>query len=255
MKKIISLVLVGACVFGLVGCGSKGKTVASVKDLEGAIIGVQLGTTGDMYCTKQFGDEAMERYSKGVDAVQALKQNKVDAVVIDNLPAEAFVAETEGLKILEAAYAEEEYAMVFKKGETELVAQFNTALAELKADGTFEAIQAYYLQGEGERYASPEGMEYTGELTMATNAEFPPYEFKEEGEIVGIDADIARAICDKLGMKLVIEDMAFDSIIAAVNSGKANFGAAGMTVTPERQEEVEFSDSYVTAEQVIIVNE
>ena len=92
-------------------------------------------------------------------------------------------------------------------------------------------------------------------LVMATNAEFPPYEYFEGGEVVGIDAEIAQAIADKLGMDLVIENMEFDSIIAAVQSGKADFGMAGMTVSPDREEMVSFSDSYATGIQVVIVAE
>ena len=92
-------------------------------------------------------------------------------------------------------------------------------------------------------------------LVMATNAEFPPYEFYEGDEIVGIDAEIAQAICDELGKELVIEDMAFDSIITAVTSGKADFGAAGMTVTEDRLKNVNFTDTYAYASQVVIVKE
>ena len=88
---------------------------------------------------------------------------------------------------------------------------------------------------------------------MATNAAFEPYEFYSNNEIVGIDADIAKAICDKLGYELVIEDMEFDSIITAVQSGKADFGAAGMTVTEDRLKNIDFTDTYTTATQVIIV--
>ncbi|NCB73382.1 MAG: amino acid ABC transporter substrate-binding protein [Clostridia bacterium] len=94
-----------------------------------------------------------------------------------------------------------------------------------------------------------------GVLTMATNASFPPYEYYEGDKIVGIDAEIAAAIAEKLGLTLEIEDMEFDSIITAVNGGKADIGMAGMTVTPERQEEVNFTTSYATGVQVIIVPE
>lgn len=90
-------------------------------------------------------------------------------------------------------------------------------------------------------------------LVMATNAEFPPYEYREGDKIVGIDADIAQAIADELGMTLKIEDMQFDSIVTAVQSGKADFGAAGMTVTEDRLQSVAFSDSYTQAAQVIII--
>ena len=94
-----------------------------------------------------------------------------------------------------------------------------------------------------------------GTLTMATNAAFPPYEYIEGGEIVGIDADIAAAIAEKLGLEIQIEDMEFDAIIEAVKSGKADIGLAGMTVTPDRAEEVNFTASYATGVQVVIVTE
>lgn len=94
-----------------------------------------------------------------------------------------------------------------------------------------------------------------GVLTMATNAYFPPYEYYEGGNIVGIDADIAAAIAEKLGLELHIEDMEFDSIITAVQAGKADMGLAGMTVTEERKQNVNFSESYATGVQVVIVTE
>lgn len=94
-----------------------------------------------------------------------------------------------------------------------------------------------------------------GTLTMATNAQFPPYEYYDGDDVIGIDADIAKAIADKMGLKLKIEDMEFDSIITAVSTGKADLGLAGMTVDPDRQKNVDFSDPYATGVQVIIVKE
>lgn len=94
-----------------------------------------------------------------------------------------------------------------------------------------------------------------GTLVMATNAAFPPYEYVEGDEIVGIDAEIAQAIANDLGMTLQIDDMDFDSIIPAVQGGKADMGVAGMTNTEERRQNVDFSDSYATGVQVIIVTE
>ncbi|MBR5269695.1 MAG: transporter substrate-binding domain-containing protein, partial [Anaerotignum sp.] len=95
----------------------------------------------------------------------------------------------------------------------------------------------------------------TETLVMATNAAFPPYEFYEGEEIVGIDAEIAAAIAEKLGMEFKIEDMEFDAIIPAVTSGKVSFGMAGMTVTEERLKSVDFSTSYAQGVQVVIVPE
>ena len=88
---------------------------------------------------------------------------------------------------------------------------------------------------------------------MATNATFPPYEYYEGDKIVGIDAEMAQAVCDKLGYELKIEDMEFNAIVNAVDSGKADIGVAGMTVTEDRLKNVDFTDTYTTAKQVIIV--
>lgn len=183
------------------------------------------------------------------------KNGKIDCVVIDSLPAEKFVAANDDLKIVEGIFDTEEYAMCFKKGN-ELRDEFNTALAELKEDGTLDEIMSNYIGDEvGQHpYESPADVDRSnGTLTMATNAEFEPWEYKEGTDIVGIDADISQAICDKLGYELKIEDMAFETILASVNSGKADFGAAGMTVTPEREESVDFTDTYANATQVVIV--
>ncbi len=92
-------------------------------------------------------------------------------------------------------------------------------------------------------------------LVMATNAEFPPYEYYDGDKMVGIDVEIAQLIADKLGMELKIEDVAFDSIIPGVQAGKYDMGMAGLTVTPDREKEVCFSDSYATGVQVVIVRE
>ena len=101
------------------------------------------------------------------------------------------------------------------------------------------------------------GMAMAETLKMGTNASFPPYEFydDESGEIVGIDAEVAAAICEKLGYELEIVDMDFDAIIPAVTTGKIDFGMAGMTVTEERMQSVDFTTSYATGIQVVIVKE
>ena len=95
----------------------------------------------------------------------------------------------------------------------------------------------------------------SGKLIMATNAQFPPYEYIESNQIVGIDVEIAAAIAEKLGLELQIDDMEFDSIIESVKNGKADIGLAGITVTEERKENVNFTDSYATGVQVVIVAE
>ena len=272
-KRVLSVFLAAVCAASLTACGGgsssseegssdsstqESAAIESREDLEGEKIGVQQGTTGDLSVTDEFGDENVERYNKGFEAVQALTQGKIDAVVIDDLPAQEFVKQSEGLKILDGAYSEEQYALCFAKDNQELCDQVNEVIQELKDDGTFDEIANSYIgDSAGENYyESPADVDRSGgTLVMATNAEFPPYEYYEGDEIIGLDADFAQAIADRLGMDLKIEDMAFDSIIPAVTSGKADFGAAGMTVTEERQQQVLFSDTYYTARQVIIVKE
>ncbi|WP_448901188.1 transporter substrate-binding domain-containing protein [Eubacterium sp.] len=127
----------------------QGSDIKSVDDLsEKTKIGVQLGTTGDIYAKDDFGDEAVQEFDKGADAVQALLAGKIDCVIIDNEPAKSFVAANEGLEILSTSYAEEEYAICFKKDNTELQTKVNGALKELIADGTLQKIVNKYIKAE-----------------------------------------------------------------------------------------------------------
>ena len=132
----------------------EGSAITTADDLfaEGAshVIGVQTGTTGDLYSTWDLEDAGLatvERFSKGADAVLALTQGKVDCVVIDNEPAKEFVAANEGLMILETEYAVEEYAICFPK-DSDLTEVVNAALEELIADGTVQSIIDKYISAE-----------------------------------------------------------------------------------------------------------
>ena len=127
-------------------------------------------------------------------------------------------------------------------------AQTAAAAADTTAAAKEESTAAESTAAESKEAAG-------GKLVMATNAEFPPYEFHDGDKIVGIDAEIAQAIADELGMELEIEDIAFDSIIPEIVSGKADMALAGMTVTEDRKASVDFSDTYATASQMIIVKE
>lgn len=246
------------------GCGkdddSKPLAVESVEDLAGTTIGVQIGTTGAIYAedfvSENPGTEVI-RYNRGADAVQALKQQKIDAVLIDEQPVLAFVEKNNELTIADEEFAVEEYAIGIAKENTELLYQINDALEAIKVNGTMDEIVANYIGDEkGEHpYESPEGLTRgNGTLTMATNVAFPPYEYYEDKTAVGIDIDMMQAIADYLNMDLVVSDMEFDSVIMAVQSGKADVAAAGLTVTEDRLKNISFSESYTTAKQVIIYN-
>ncbi len=129
------------------------SAITSLDDLKGdgsMKFGVQQDTTGDIYASDTvenggYGEDNVIRYKTGADAVQALKAGKVDAVIIDNEPAKSFVAANEGLKILDAEWAVEDYAIAIAKENTALLTAVNDALAELTADGTIAGIIAKYI--------------------------------------------------------------------------------------------------------------
>ncbi len=248
--KITAILLVIAMLGAFASCGGN----------EGIKIGVQTNTTGDIYSSGDFGEDAIVRYDNGALAVEALKNGKVDIVIIDNEPAKAYVAANEGLKILETEYAVEDYAICFAKGNTELKNAVDGALTTLISNGSVKSIVDKYINSNG----SLEGLEGVPvasvdtdkpNLVMATNAEFPPYEYIEGDMYYGIDVEVAKIIADELGYDLVIENVAFDSIIPGVQAGKYDMGMAGMTVTESRLESVDFSTSYATGIQAVIVKE
>ena len=138
------------------------------------------------------------------------------------------------------------------QAEESSAAQESSAAEESQVEEDSAAAENSAAENEG---ASEFTTATEGVLTMATNAEFPPYEYYEGDTVTGIDVEIAQAIAAKLGLTLQVEDMEFDSVISAVQGGKADIGMAGMTVTEERLEEVNFTESYATGVQVIIVTE
>lgn len=260
MKKLLATVLAAVTAISMSACGSSvpANSVNSIDDLPGKTIGVQLGTTGDIYASDyEKQGSTISRFNSGNDAVQALKQGKVDCVIIDEQPAKTFVSKNSDLKTLDEPFTEEQYAICVSKDKPDLTASINKALAQLKSDGTLDKIISNYIGDDTKgsyQYTSPKDADHSkGTLTMATNAQFEPYEYYNGNDVVGIDVDMARAVADILGMDLKVQDMEFDSIITAVQSGKADIGVAGMTVTEDRLKNIDFTDPYATSKQVIIV--
>lgn len=125
-----------------------GSDIKSIDDLEGKKIGVQTSTTGDIYATDDYGEDAITRYDNGAVAVQALLADKVDCVIIDNEPAKSYVAANEGLKVLDTEYTVEDYAICFAKENTELKDKVDGALKELIADGSVKEVIEKYIPAE-----------------------------------------------------------------------------------------------------------
>lgn len=247
----------------LTGCSGVPKnSVFCCDDLPGKTIGVQKGTTGEDYALtlEEEPEEGMpaakvSAYHTGAEAVEDLKAGKIDCVVIDNEPARVFVTENRELQILPDIFSDEEYAIAVKKGDSALTDELNRAMRELEEEGIIGKISANYIGDDqgSYKYTSPEDVTRDkGKLIMATNAEFPPYEYMDGGDMTGIDIDIFHALCDKLGYEPEIVNMEFDDILGAVGSGSADIGMAGITITNDRLKEVDFTESYARGVQVII---
>ena len=160
------------------------------------------------------------------------------------------------LKVIDIPLTSEEYAFAVKKGDAELLASVNAFLAEIKANGKFDEIVNKYF-GDG----TPTGVTSAAEdaskdqLVVATNAAFAPFEYKEGDTYYGVDMEIMAALAESLGKELVISNMEFESVCTAVAEGMCDVAAAGLTVNETRKEFVNFTASYATGVQVIIVPE
>jgi ABC-type amino acid transport substrate-binding protein len=267
MKKVLAGILAAAMIASLAACGSKdggnetaaaGGGIQSVEDLAGKQVGVQEGTTGDQYATGDdlIGEDHVIRYKTAFEAVQALLTGKIDAIIIDDQVAQNFVHANEGLQILETPYAEEDYALYLNKDETELLENVNAAIAEIQSNGVIEDIVSYYIdkKEDAKGYHEQTINEFpNGTLTIAVNANFPPYEYLEGEEVWGFDADMCRALGDILGMEVKFQDMEFAASLAAVQTGKCEMAMGAITVTEDRAATGNFTDSYYTGKQVIIV--
>lgn len=258
MKKTLSIISSVLIMTSFItGCGKNSdeseQTISSANDLTGKTIGTQLGTTG-YTLAGEISNAKVEKYKDGFEAVKALENKSVDAVIIDELTAQELIEDNKNLKILPDPFQEEEYAVAYKKGNTELGQQLDDAITKLKRDGTIASISKHWIGSNPDHKSyEPKDVTRTGTLVMATNAEFPPYEEAVNGEIVGFDVDMAMAICDELGMELKIKDMNFNSVITSLTFDEADIGLAGISVTPERAEVVDFTQGYAISSQVIIV--
>ena len=235
--------------------------IKSLADLNGKKIAVQEGTTGDLLCTPAEDNDVItdastevKRFKKGTDAVVTLNNGGVDAVVIDKNPAETFVANNEGkLKLIEDETSTEEYAIAVGKGNSELLEKINSGLKKIKEDGTFDKLVAEYIGGETEEETPADDGEKQV-VNVGTNAEFPPFEYiGDDGEPDGFDMAVIKAIGEAEGFDVKITNMEFKSLIASLSTGSLDAVIAGMTVTDERKQSVDFSDSYYTATQCIVV--
>ena len=157
-------------------------------------------------------------------------------------------------KVIEINLSDEEYAFGVDKNQPELMEEANALIAEIKSNGTLDEIcNRYFAGGEPVGVTSAQLDTSKDQLVVETNAEFAPFEYKNGDTFYGIDMEIAKLLADRLGKELVIQDMNFDAVLLSVQQQKSDIGMAGLTVSPDRAAQVDFTDSYYSASQRIIV--
>ncbi len=269
MKKVLSLVLAAlmlvTMVTTLASCGKSTK------------IGVQTGTTGEFYVKGNadmmlpgFSNIECQPYNNGGLAVKAMLDGQIDYVIIDNEPAQMLLAQNSNdIKIIDIALTTEQYAYGVDKNQADLLTAVNEYLNTIKGDGTLAAIFAKYdaltYDDEGNVTGGDENIvgiesatknanDQAGQLVVATNAAFAPYEYKKGDKFVGIDMEVAKLLADHLGLELVIEDMDFDAVVTSVGKNGVDIAMAGLSVTETRKQSVNFSVPYYEgAYQVLVV--
>ena len=255
MKRIMFALLAVPALFCFISCSKKAQVnIASAEDLNGKILGCQAGTTGEIYIQDEVKGATLKSFKTGMDAALDLKNGAIDAIVLDELPAKEIVKRNRDLKVLDIRFATEEYAIAVKKGNTALLASINKTISAMKTDGTYEKLVKAFMPADG-AIVVPEAIVSNGSeiIKMGTNAAFPPFEYIEGTDPVGFDVTMSQMIARDLGKKLQVVDMAFDGLIAALQSDAIDFIAAGMTATDERRKNVDFSEPYYSSNQVIIV--
>ncbi len=258
MKKLLStLVIVALCLSTLAAKPKKKVVINSIADLDGKKIGVQTGTTGEAWVQDNVKKVKLASFKTGIDAAMDLKNGAIDAVVLDELPAKEIVARNPSLIIVrDKTFTEnkEEYAIAVKKGNTELLNNINKTIADMKANGEYEALVKAFMPADGKiKIPAVTASSSSKVVKLGTNAAFPPFEYVDGKDVVGFDISMGEKIAATCGTKLEVVDMAFDSLIPALQSGSIDFIAAGMSVTEERKKNVDFSDAYFESEQVIII--
>ncbi len=254
MKKILSLILAVVlclgCTFAFASCGEENYTK----------IGLQSGTTSEMYAKALKGIE-VKSFDSFALAATDMKNGNVDYVFCDKTTASAICQEIDGLKIVPVALAQEFYGIAIDKNQADLKTQIDQILADHAAE--IETMAKKFQDGTATKEeftgvvsAPKDTSKLDKQLVLATNAEFPPFEYVENNDGVktfyGIDMEIAKIIANELDMELVIEDMKFETVVGAVGNNGVDIAMSGLTITAEREQVVNFSISYF-AEDIVLV--
>lgn len=231
---------------------------SSLQDLSDKRIGVQTGSTFDAITRKELPNAHIEYYNTNADMVAALMSNKIDAFPGDQPVIELIQAENPRIKILDEHMNDFEYGVVVPKtgkGEA-LKKEFDEFIAQIKASGELEKMTEKWTKGSEDEKTVPDYESLTatkGTLVMATEGQYPPMDYFRNNKIVGMEIDLAARFCEACGYGLRIDITNFDGILPAVQTGKADFAMAGIAITDERKESVNFTEPYYIGGTVMAV--
>ncbi len=281
-RRVFAGLLVAALIasaFALTGCGTKQESgtdggasekrvIKSVDDLKaGDKVGVQSGTTGEKWAKDNLEPKGVQvvPYDDVLLAFQALQAGDVIGVIND-LPISQDIVkdESRGLEIVQEIKTDETYGFAFNKANTSLRDAVNWALAEVIADGTYDTIYEKWFGAKPLSMPTPEVTVAEkpaeiktltpGKIIIGSDTAFPPFENVENGEVVGFDVDLMKAIGEKLGLAVEFKSYKFDALITGLQAGSEfDMIASAMTITDERKQSVDFSNPYINSNQSLAV--
>ena len=232
--------------------------ISSLAQLDGKRIGVQTGTTFDEIVLGTLPNAIISYFNSYSDMAAALEANKIDGFPGDEPVLRLMASEDDKLTILDERMDNFDFGFVLAKNEDgeKLLNEINEWLAVVKGNGELDEIVAKWVTGADSEKTLPDYAAYpapNGTLTMATEAGYAPMNYYEGNEVVGFEIELAARFCEAYGYGLNVEAMNFDGILPAVQTGKADFAAAGITITEERKESVNFSEPYYTGGTLMAV--
>ena len=256
MRKVvctlaIAVMILSSLSFGVSAASKERAYPQSVDELDGLRAGVTVGTVFDKVVEDNFPNSKIEFFNAFADMVGALQSDKVDYFVTDGPMSVNMLSESEDMQVFKESLYDMPMGFIFRKGDEkskQLREQFNEFLAKHEADGTLEEIRTKWFDGAADlsQIEKPE-FELTGEngnIDLATNQTCPPYAYIEGDELQGLDIELIKMFCYEYGYTFTYSASDFNGIIPAIASGKSDIGGAGIAITAERQENVDFSDSY-----------
>ena len=259
-KKILCLFMIFLFVLSaLAGCADKSKVggdKTNVEDYKNSKVGIMTGSYQSTIIGDFFPDATILEYNNPADMLYALTENKIDITMID---ASSYTcALWEGLQIsrLDEVAETSSYGIIFPKGQQqELRLQVNAFLAKIKENGTYDKLnEKWFGNKEPAEFLDPESLTGTnGTLRVIVNNELKPFGYIKNGKLVGYDVEILTLFAEEYGYRLDITSVPFQSLLAGVSGGAYQLGISGLTITEERMETFDFSDTYHNEDIIYVV--